>query len=135
MASTCVGYHNKGYPQSTIMKNKPLRKLRQKICPPRRDEPKRRTGRLDHVPTRTRLARRNTSTTEKSPTRMTLGRAGRPTALTNSKTKVRVFNATANHFLPSWLSNNRHGSSTSVKSHFLQLKGRDGRLEGVNSPF
>jgi hypothetical protein len=34
---------------------------------------------------------------------MTLGRAGRPTALTNSETKVRAFNATANHFLPSWL--------------------------------
>jgi hypothetical protein len=60
-------------------------------------------GRLDHVPTRTRLAWRNTSTTEKSPTRTTLGRADRPTSLTNSETKVRAFNVTANHFLPSWL--------------------------------
>jgi hypothetical protein len=50
------------------------------------------TGRLDHVPTRTRLARRNASTTEKSPTRMTQGRAGRPTSFTNSGTKVRAFN-------------------------------------------
>jgi hypothetical protein len=61
------------------------------------------TGRLDHVSTRTRLAQRNTSTTEKPPTRTTLGRADRPTSLTNSKTKVRAFNATANHFLPPWL--------------------------------
>jgi hypothetical protein len=61
------------------------------------------TGRLDHVPTRTRLAQQNTSTTEKSPTRTTLGRAGRSTSLTNSETKVRAFNATANHFLSPWL--------------------------------
>jgi hypothetical protein len=61
------------------------------------------TGRLDHVPTRTRLARQDASTTEKSPTRTTQCRAGRPTSFTNSETKVRAFNATANHFLPSWL--------------------------------
>jgi hypothetical protein len=60
-------------------------------------------GRLDHVPTRTRLARRDALTTEKSPTRMTLGRAGRPASLTNSEIKVKAFNATANHFLPPWL--------------------------------
>jgi hypothetical protein len=53
-----VGYLNKGYPQSTIKKNKPLRKPRQKLCPQRRNKPKRSTGRLDRVPTRTRLARR-----------------------------------------------------------------------------
>jgi hypothetical protein len=61
------------------------------------------TGRLDYIPTRTRLARQNASTTEKSPTRTTLGQAGRPTSFTNSGTKVRAFNATTNHFLPSWL--------------------------------
>jgi hypothetical protein len=51
------------------------------------------TERLDHVPTRTRLARRAASTTEKSPTRTTQGQAGRPTSFTNSETKVRAFNA------------------------------------------
>jgi hypothetical protein len=76
-------------------------------------------GRLDHVPTRMRLARQDASTTEKSLTRTTLGRAGRPTSLTNSETKVRAFNATANHFLPHGYSGNQHGSSTGVKSHFL----------------
>jgi hypothetical protein len=50
-------------------------------------------GRLDHVPTCTRLARQDASTTEKSLTRMTQGRAGRPTSFTNSGTKVRAFNA------------------------------------------
>jgi hypothetical protein len=98
-----VGYQNMGYPQSTIKKNKTLRKPRQKLCPPRRDKPKRRTKRLDHVSTRTRLARRDASINEKSLTRTTLGRAGRSIALTNSETKVKAFNATANHFLPSWL--------------------------------
>jgi hypothetical protein len=98
-----VGYLNKGYPQSTIKKDKPLRKPRQRLRPRRRNEPKQRTERLDHVPTRTRLARRDASTTEKSLTRMTLGRAGRPTSLTNSETKVKAFNATANHFLLPWL--------------------------------
>jgi hypothetical protein len=97
---TSVGYLNKGYPQSTIKKDKLLKKPRQRLRPWRRNKPKQRTERLDHVPTRTRLARRDASTTEKSPTRMTLGRASRPTSLTNSETKVRAFNATANHFLP-----------------------------------
>jgi hypothetical protein len=50
---------------------------------------------------------------------MTLGQAGRPASLTNSQTKVKAFNATANHFLPPWLQRYQHGSSTSVKSHFL----------------
>jgi hypothetical protein len=50
-------------------------------------------GRLDHVPTRMRLARQDASTTEKSPTRTTQGRAGRPTSFTDSETKVRAFNA------------------------------------------
>jgi hypothetical protein len=61
------------------------------------------TGRLDRVPTRTRLARQGTSTIGKSPTRTTLGRATRPTLFTNSETKVRAFNATTHYFLPSWL--------------------------------
>jgi hypothetical protein len=60
-------------------------------------------GRLDHVPTRTRLARQDALTTEKSLTRTTRGRATRPILFTNSETKVRAFNATTNHFLPSWL--------------------------------
>jgi hypothetical protein len=51
------------------------------------------TGRLDHVPTRTRLARRAVLTIEKSLTRTTQGQAGRPTSFTNSETKVRAFNA------------------------------------------
>jgi hypothetical protein len=50
-------------------------------------------GRLDHVPTRTRLSRQDASTIEKSPTRMTLGWASLPTSLTNSETKVKAFNA------------------------------------------
>jgi hypothetical protein len=114
-----VEYLNKGYPQSTIKKDKPLRKPRQKLRPQRQNEPKPRTGRLDHCLTRTRLARRDASTTEKSPTHTTLGRASRPTSLTDSETKVKAFNATANHFLPHGYSGNQHGSSTSVKSHFL----------------
>jgi hypothetical protein len=67
------------------------------------EQAKPRTERLDYVPTRTRLARRDASTTEKSPTRTTLGRAGRPASLTNSEAKVKAFNATTNHFLPPWL--------------------------------
>jgi hypothetical protein len=59
--------------------------------------------RLDHVLTRTRLARRDALTTKKSTTRTTLGRAGQPASLTNSKTKVKAFNAITNHFLPPWL--------------------------------
>jgi hypothetical protein len=51
------------------------------------------TGRLDHVPTRTRLARQDASTTEKSLTHTTQGRVGRPTSFTNSETKVSAFNA------------------------------------------
>jgi hypothetical protein len=61
------------------------------------------TGRLDRVPTRTRLARQGISTTGKSPTRTTPGRTARPTLFTNSKTKVRAFNATTYYFLLSWL--------------------------------
>jgi hypothetical protein len=61
------------------------------------------TGRLDHVLTRTRLARQDASTIEKSPTRTTRGRATRPTLFTNSETKFRAFNATTNNFLPLWL--------------------------------
>jgi hypothetical protein len=102
-----------------IKKDKPLRKPRQRLRPRRRNEPKPRTERLDHVSIRTRLARWDASTTEKSPTRTTLGRADRSTSLTNSQTKVKAFNATANHFLPLWLQRYQHGSSTSVKSHFL----------------
>jgi hypothetical protein len=57
-------------------------------------------GCLDHVLTRTRLARQDASTIEKSLTRMTRGRATRPTLFTNSETKVREFNTTTNNFLP-----------------------------------
>jgi hypothetical protein len=108
-----------GYPHSTIKKDKPLRKPRQRLRPQRQNEPKSRTERLDHVSTRTRLARRTASITGKSPTHTTLGRAGRPASLTNPQTKVKAFNATANHFLPPWLQRYQHGSSTSVKSRFL----------------
>jgi hypothetical protein len=69
-------------------------------------------GRLDRVPTRTRLARQGTSTIRKSPARMTPGRATRPTLFTNSETKVRAFNATTHHGYNS----NQRGSSTGVKS-------------------
>jgi hypothetical protein len=48
-------------------------------------------GRLDHVLTRTRLTRRDASTTKKSLTCTTQGWAGRPTSFTNSETKVRAF--------------------------------------------
>jgi hypothetical protein len=61
------------------------------------------TGRLDCVPTRTRLARQGISAIGKSPTRTTPGRAARPTLFTNSETKVRAFNATTYYFLSSWL--------------------------------
>jgi hypothetical protein len=98
-----VGYLNKGYPQLTIKKDTPLRKPRQRLRPRRRNEPKQHTERLDHVLTRTRLDRRDASTIKKSLTRTTLGRAGRSTSLTNSETKVKAFNATANHFVPPWL--------------------------------
>jgi hypothetical protein len=98
-----VEYLNKGYPHSTTKKDKPLRKPRQRLCPRRKNEPKPHTECLDHVLTRTRLARQDASTIEKSPTRTTLGRAGRPASPTNSQTKVKAFNATANHFLPPWL--------------------------------
>jgi hypothetical protein len=108
------GTKNKGYPQSTIKKNKTTLKLlptkmgrvetANETSRPRSDSYKAcSTGRLDNVPTRTRLARQDTSTTEKSPTRTTRGQATRPTLFTNSEIKVRAFNATTNHFLPSWL--------------------------------
>jgi hypothetical protein len=111
---TVSGTKNKGYPQSTIKKNKiTLKPLPAKTGQaetanetprPRSDSYEARsTGRLDHVPTHTRLARRDSSTTEKSPSRTTRGRATRPTLVTNSETKVRAFNATTNHFLSPWL--------------------------------
>jgi hypothetical protein len=112
-------YLNKGYPHSTTKKDKPLRKPRQRLRPRRKNEPKPHAERLDHVPTRTRLARWDASTTGKSSTRATLGRAGRPASPANSQTKVKAFNATVNHFLLPWLHRRQHGSSTSVKSHFL----------------
>jgi hypothetical protein len=69
-----TGYQNKGYPQSTIKKNKttpkalPTKmgraKTTNKTPRPRSDSHEARsTGRLDHVLTRTRLARRDASTT------------------------------------------------------------------------
>jgi hypothetical protein len=60
-------------------------------------------GRLDRVPTRTRLARQGISTIGKSPTRTTPGWAAQPTLFINYETKVRAFNATTYYFLPSWL--------------------------------
>jgi hypothetical protein len=99
-------------------KDIPLRKPRQRLRPRRQNEPKPCAERLDYISTRTRLARSDASTTGKSPTRTTLGQAGQPASLTNSQTKVKAFNATANHFLPTWLQRYQHGGSTSVKSHF-----------------
>jgi hypothetical protein len=61
------------------------------------------TGRLDYVPTRTRLARQGISTIGKFLTRTTQGRTTRPILFTYSETKVRAFNATTCYFLPSWL--------------------------------
>jgi hypothetical protein len=114
LASVVVGYQKQGVPTINDKKNKttpkPLpTKMRQaKIANetprPRSDSYEARsTGCLDHVLTRMRLARQDASTTEKSLTPTTLGRASRPTLFTNSETKVRAFNATTNHFLPSWL--------------------------------
>jgi hypothetical protein len=113
-----IRYQNKGYPQSTIKKNKPLRKPWQKLCPQRQDEPKRRTKRLDHFSTRMRLTRRDSSTTFRlawdsldgtpRPSRnLWLARPWvelvDPPHSPTLKTKVRAFNATDNHFLPPWL--------------------------------
>jgi hypothetical protein len=63
---------------------------------------------------------------KKSLTRTTMGRSGRPwiepagtSSPTCLQTKVKAFNANANHFLPTWLQHCQHGSSTSVKSRFL----------------
>jgi hypothetical protein len=117
--TTSVGYLNKGYPNSTTKKDKPPEKTKPRLRPRRYNESKPRTKRLDHVPTRTRLARRDASATGKSPTRTTLGRAGRPASPTDFQIKVKAFNATANHFLPPWLQHRQHGSSISVKYHFL----------------
>jgi hypothetical protein len=100
-------------------KDKLLRKPRQRLRPRRQNEPKPCAKRLNYIPTCTRLARRDASTIGKSLTRTTLGRAGRPTSLTNSRTKVKAFNVTTNHFLPPWLQRYQHGGTTSVKSHFL----------------
>jgi hypothetical protein len=57
---------------------------------------------------------------------MTLGRAGQPwvepadpSSPTYLHTKVKAFNAIANHFLPMWLQHRQHESSTGVKSCFL----------------
>jgi hypothetical protein len=129
-----VGYQNKGYPQSTIKKNKPLRKPRQKLCPRRRDEPKRRTKHLDHVPTRTRLARRDASTmfrfarglldkTPRPPRKLRLARpwvelVDPPHSLTLRQKSEHLMQPSTTSY-PHGYSNNRHGSSTSVKSHFL----------------
>jgi hypothetical protein len=117
--SDTVGYLNKGYPHSTTKKDKPPKKTMPRLRPRRYNEPKPHTERLDHILTRTRLARWDASTTGKSPTRTTLGRAGRPASPTDFRTKVKAFNATTNNFLPPWLQHHQHGSNTSVKSHFL----------------
>jgi hypothetical protein len=77
-----VGYLNKRYPNSTTKNDKPPEKITPRLYPRRYNEPKPRMGCLDHVLTRTRLARRDASTIGKSPTRTTLGRAGRPASPT-----------------------------------------------------
>jgi hypothetical protein len=82
-----VGYQNKGYPQSTIKKNKTTPKAlptKTGRAETTNETPRSRfdlyearlMGRLDHAPTRTRLARQDASTTEKFLTRTSLGRAG-----------------------------------------------------------
>jgi hypothetical protein len=60
-------------------------------------------GRLDRVPTRTRLVRQGISTIGKSSTRMTPGQTTRPILFTYSEAKVRAFNAIIYYLLPSWL--------------------------------
>jgi hypothetical protein len=75
--------------------------------------------RLDHVPTRTRLDRRDASTTEKSLTRMTLGQADRPPHSPTLRQKSNHLMQPPTTSYPHGYSDNQHGSSTSVKSHFL----------------
>jgi hypothetical protein len=118
----------------TIKENQPLKKPRQKLCPQRWNEPKRRTKRLDHVPIRTRLAQRNASTTfrlargsldgtPRPPRNLRLARpwvelVDPPHSPTlRQKSKYLMQPPTTSY--PHGYSNNRHGSSTSVKSHFL----------------
>jgi hypothetical protein len=76
-------------------------------------------GRLDRVPTRTRLARQGISTIEKSLTRTTQGRTARPILFTYSEIKVRAFNATIVTSYHHGYSRDRRENSTGVKSHFL----------------
>jgi hypothetical protein len=84
------------------------------------------TGRLDHVLTRTRLTRRDASTTEKSPTRTTQGRAGRPTAFTNSGTKVRAFNVNCQP-LPTLMATTTGMGAVPVSNLTFYYPSRDGR--------
>jgi hypothetical protein len=114
---TGVGYLNQGYP-------KPLRTLHHKTL----EKPH--TYKGGAPSTAFRLARGLLDDAPRSlkkyPTRTTMGRSSRPwvepadtSSPTYLQTKVKAFNATTNHFLPHGYSGNQHGSSTSVKSHFL----------------
>jgi hypothetical protein len=85
------------------------------------------TGRLDHVPTRTRLARQDASTAEKSPTRTTQGRASRPTSFTNSRTKVRAFNANCQPLPTLMATTTTSMRAVSVSNLTFYCSSRDGR--------
>jgi hypothetical protein len=149
MFDICIvsGTKNKSYPQSTIKKNKTMSKplptktgraeTANETPRPRSDSYEARSmGRLDHIPTCTRLVRQDASTTEKSPTRTTLGRASRPTSFTNSETKVRAFNATTNHFLPSWLQQQPAWRQYRCQiSLFTAHPGMDGENLSLHAPY
>jgi hypothetical protein len=85
------------------------------------------TERLDHVLTRTRLARQDASTTDKSQIRTTQGRAGRPTSFTNSGTKVRAFNVNRQQ-LPTFMATATTGMGAVPVSNLTSYyPSRDGR--------
>jgi hypothetical protein len=124
-----------------------MRKSRPKLCPQRQDEPKRRTKRLDHVPTRTRLARRDALTTfrlawgllNKTPRPPRNLRLARPWVELVDPPHSPTLRQKSEHLMqppttsyPHGYSNNRHGSSTSVKSHFY-CPSRDGQWKPVTA--
>jgi hypothetical protein len=108
------GTKTRGTHNQRLRKTKP----RQKLCPQKQDEPKQRTKRLDHVPTRTRLARRDASITfrlargslDRTPrlprnlrlARPWIGPVDPPHSPT-LRQKSEHLMQTVNHFLPSWL--------------------------------
>jgi hypothetical protein len=115
-------------------KNKLPRKPRQKLYPSRRDEPKWRTKRLDHVPTCTRLARRDVSTTFRlawgslngTPRPPRNLRLARPWVEPIDPSHSPTLRQKSEHLIqppttsyPHGYIGNQHGSSTDVKSHFL----------------